>query len=117
MNKRNKWYLSDWDLNLIDDMMCDLLAGLTKFGDAYMLRTGYTNGNKNYIIWDNGGELNIFGVGFCCPNQLSSMPLPVTGSDEQTNEVVVAYRLRAWILGEEIDYTWKDGDAYYASNS
>jgi hypothetical protein len=105
----DKWYLKDWDLKLISTLIIG--GNLRQYGDGYKLTFGYLKddplSNTSFMIFDNGGELNIFGLGFEANNQAFSMPLPVDGPYKFSNEDVVSYRLMQWIKGEEIDITWE----------
>jgi len=108
----DKWYLKDWNLTLLNQCLNDIDAKVTAYYTTrgmithYIMWTGYKNGNKSYIMFDNGGELNIFGIGFEFENQKHSMPLPVNGTPKMTGVLAVSHRLVKWIADEEIDYNY-----------
>jgi len=95
----DKWYLKDWNLTLLNQCLNDIDAKVTAYYTTrgmithYIMWTGYKNGNKSYIMFDNGGELNIFGIGFEFENQKHSMPLPVNGTPKMTGVLAVSHRL------------------------
>jgi hypothetical protein len=106
----DKWYLKDWNLKVISQFFVN--GVIREYGDGYKLTFGciidplYKDelSNRSFMIFDNGGELNIYGLGFVAHGQSASMPLPVDGAFKFSNEDTVAYRIMCWITGDEIDY-------------
>ena len=92
-----KWYLKDWNLNAISMLLNATVTDNGKCGYWIQFSTNFEN--KTFIAFDNGGELNIFGLGFSFEN---SMPLPL-----DKNEDVVADWLMSWIKDEPINYNYK----------
>jgi hypothetical protein len=102
----SKWYLKDWDLQLISACLKGNTAKLEKctaFGYQYSLDFGFDNQYRRFLIADNGGELNIVELDNKNDRCFNSLPLPLRGNEED-----VAYRLSVFCLTDDkIDYDKK----------
>jgi hypothetical protein len=106
MNTKGK--LKDWNLERIAQHKGILRLEYIEQINRYYLSLGFEHGYREFLIADNGFELNFKEIGQNSPHLFGSMPLPVCGSDAETNETVVHYRIMQWVQGLPIDYDWKD---------
>lgn len=104
----NKWNLRDWNLKRIEHHKgIDRIEYVEQIG-RYFLRLSFEHEYREFIISDNGGEVNFKEIGSDSPYLFNSMPLPVNGTAAETNETVVHYRIMQWVQGLPIDFNWKD---------
>lgn len=97
-----RWHLREWDLKVVALL---LHAKIEDHGrQGYWIKFGVERGNKTFLAFDNGGELNIFGLGFEAKNQNHSMPLPAGAKFCQCNEDVIARKIDDWLFGEPRPY-------------
>ena len=109
INQHNamKWNISDWNTERLlffkhVRSFDKVSAGGKDLG--YLLRLDHEMGYREFMLYDNGGEVNFREIGKDNPHFFDSMPLPVNGSWAQTNESILYYRIMQWIKNEPIDY-------------
>ena len=72
---------------------------------VYLLRLDFSHGYRQFILTDNGGELNFQEI---VRHGKGSMYLPMGGSYSQRNELALYYRIMQFIKGDPIDYDHSD---------
>ena len=96
------WHLSDWKLERLTLFKHITILRKTELG--YYLQLDFAMGYRRFLIHDNGGEINIEEIGASNPHFSQSLPLPIHGRPDQTNEAVLHYRLIRFIKNEPIDW-------------
>lgn len=103
-----KWHLRDWNLNRF--RLFEGIRDLREIKEigAYYLRLDFFMQYREFLIYDNGGEVNISEIGAYNEHFGVSLELPIHGTRAQTNEAVVCYRLMRFIRHEPIDWFHSD---------
>ena len=100
------WYLSDWKLERLT--LFKYIQEIRKTELGYYLRgpfgRDFEMGYRRFLIHDNGGEINLEEIGASNPHFSQSLPLPINGRSDQTNEAALYYRLIRFIKNEPIDW-------------
>jgi len=96
------WHLSDWKLERLS--LFKYIAEIRKTELGYYLKLNFDMGYRRFLIHDNGGEINLEEIGATNPHFSQSLPLPINGRANQTNEAVLHYRLIQFINNEPIDW-------------
>ena len=92
------WYLSDWKLERLP--LFKYIAEIRKTELGYYLKLNFEMGYRRFLLHDNGGEINLEEIGASNPHFFESLPLPIHGRTDQTNEAVLHYRLIQFINNE-----------------
>lgn len=97
-----RWKLSDWPLWRFKYLEGVQDLRVTELG--YLLACDMSRGYRRFLLNDNGAELNVDELGGRNQPFETSLPLPVHGTPDQTNERIVHYRLMQFIDGNPIDW-------------
>jgi len=101
-----KWHLRDWNLDRFR-----LFQGIRDLREikelgGYYLRLDFSMQYREFLIYDNGGEVNIREIGAHNEHFGVSLELPVHGTRAQTGEAAVYHRLMCFIKQEPIDWQY-----------
>ena len=102
-----KWHLRDWKLERLK-----LFQGIREIREVkelsgYYLRLDFSMQYRDFLIYDNGGEVNIREIGQYNEHFGRSLELPIHGTREQTGEGALYYRLMRFIKNEPIDWQYE----------